>query len=201
MLLEFILNYVIPIFLGYILADLIMGIYHWLKDTYFGPFTPIIGKKFIWGSRLHHVRPRYVLEFSDKHLFIDSALWTLIWMGPLFMLRGTTCFMLSLFFIISFNDVVHKYAHMYDHERPVWASVLQRMGIFQSHDEHHLHHIEPHNINYCPITPYVNFFLEKINFWRKLESIIEVYLGIKARKREYDFMEDPGYPAGIKFLP
>lgn len=178
-----------------------MGIYHWLKDTYLGPFTPIIGAKFIWGSRLHHVRPRYVLEFSDWDLLCDSSLWTLIWMAPLLILTNFSNFMLSLFFTISINDIVHKYAHMYDNERPLWASILQKMYIFQSHDEHHAHHIEPHDINYCPISPYVNIVLEKINFWRNLELLVEKFLGVNPRAREYDFIEDPSYPAGIKFLP
>ncbi|XWV25700.1 putative transmembrane protein [Tupanvirus soda lake] len=194
-------NYLLYIFFAYILADLLTGIFHWFKDTYFGPFTPIIGKTLIWGSRLHHIRPRYVIEFTDWDLFWSSAKWTLIWMGPLFCFTGFTVFMVTLFLMIALNDVIHKYAHMVDNERPAWASFMQKIYIFQSHDEHHLHHIVPHEINYCPITPYVNIILEKFNVWRRTENIIEKYLGIKPRNKEYDFVEDIHYPAGIKFLP
>ncbi|AQN68567.1 putative ubiquitin-conjugating enzyme E2 [Saudi moumouvirus] len=185
---------------GYLFGDFIMGIYHWVKDTYFSPFTPIIGSTFIWGSRLHHVRPRHVLESNDLDLFWDSGKWTLIWMLPVFYIIGINPFTLSLFLTISINDIVHKYAHAYDNERPQWATFLQNINIFQSHDEHHLHHIAPHEINYCPITPFVNPILEKINFWRKLEQYIENHLGVKPRAKEYDFIEDSNYPAGIKFL-
>lgn len=185
---------------GYLLGDFIMGFYHWIKDTYFGPFTPIIGKLMIWNSRLHHIRPRYVIEFSDKELFLDSAKWTATWMIPLMYFMGISPFMISLFLVISLNDVIHKYAHMLDHERPLWATILQKIYIFQSHDEHHHHHVEPHTVNYCPITPFVNFILEPINFWRRLENMIEKYTGTKPRAIEYDFVEDPNYPAGIKFL-
>lgn len=197
------MNILYEIIVGYLLADFIMGIYHWVKDTYFSPFTPIIGKTFIWSSRLHHVRPRYVVEFSDWNLFIDSAMWTLSWIIPLFYLLGGShiAFMLSLFFTISINDIVHKYAHMFDHERPSWATFLQNIYVFQSHDEHHAHHVHPHEINYCPISPFVNIILEKINFWRKIEYVIKKYLGIIPREQEYDFIEDPTYAAGIKFLP
>lgn len=201
MILEFIYDYLIKIIFGYLLADFIMGIYHWIKDTYFGPFTPFIGKKFIWMSRLHHIRPRYIFEFSDKDMFLDSGKWTLLWMGPLFYFIGLTPFLISLFLTISLNDIIHKYSHMLDHERPQWATFMQNMYIFQSHDEHHLHHIYPHEINYCPITPYVNSVLEKIIFWKKIENIIDHYTGIKPRGKEYDFIEDPNYPAGVKFLP
>ena len=177
-----------------------MGIYHWIKDTYFSPFTPIIGKTFIWGSRLHHVRPRHVLESSDWDIFSESAKWTLIWMGPLFYLFGFNYFLTTLFGMISLNDVVHKYSHMLDHERPILPTILQKIGLIQSHEEHHHHHIAPHEINYCPVTPYVNVVLEKINFWRNIEFYIEEFTGIKPRAKEYDFVEDETYPAGVKFI-
>lgn len=191
----------LEIIVGYLCADFIMGIYHWIKDTYFSPFTPIIGQLFIWNSRLHHVRPRYVTEFSDFQLFYSSAKWTLLWMMPLFYLLGTNLFMLTLFSFISLNDVIHKYAHMLDHERPKWISILQNMHILQSYDEHHLHHQLPHDKNYCPITPYMNIILEQICFWRWLEDIIELVFQIKPRDHEVDFIEEDGYPANIKFIP
>ena len=191
---------IVSVILGYLLADFIVGIYHWFKDSYFTPHTPIIGKRLIWGSRLHHIRPRYVIEFSDHELFLSSAKWTLLWMGPLFYLLGFNVFLVILFLTISLNDVIHKYAHMSDQERPAWTSFLQRKNIFQSHDEHHLHHISPHEINYCPITPYVNVVLEKINFWKKLEKIVKQITGVDARSKITEFVEDEKYPAGIRFL-
>lgn len=186
--------------LGYILADVIMGIYHWIKDTYFGPFTPIIGKLFVWGSRLHHIRPKYVTEFLDRDLFFDSAKWTALWIGPLIYYLGFNPFLISLFTIIAINDIIHKYAHMSDQKRPYWASFLQKIYIFQSRDEHHLHHTYPYTTHYCPITPFVNVIFEKIQLWRKIEGYIEKYFGIKAREKEYDFIDNLNYPAGIKFI-
>lgn len=200
-MIEFIYNYILQIIIGYLLADFFMGIFHWIKDTYFGPFTPIIGKTLIWSSRLHHIRPRYVIEFSNWKLFYSSAKWTLLWIGPLFYFIGINTFMITLFLMISLNDVIHKYAHMMDYERPLWATIMQKLYIFQSHEEHHLHHISPHEINYCPITPYLNTILERLNFWKKMEYLIEYFIGVKARAKEYDFIEDNNYPAGIKFLP
>lgn len=201
MFFEFLFDYLIKFIMGYLMADLIMGIYHWIKDTYFNPYTPVIGKTFIWGSRLHHIRPRYVIEFSDWNLFQNSAKWTLLWMGPLFYFTGLTVFTISLFLMISLNDVIHKYSHMFDHERPNWATFFQKIYFFQSHDEHHLHHIVPHEINYCPITPYVNVVLEKINFWKKMENLIYKCTGVEPRISTNDFVEDSNYPAGVKFVP
>ena len=196
-----IFNFFLQCILGYFAADIIMGIYHWIKDTYFGPFTPIIGKLFVWGSRLHHVRPKYVTEFSNKDLFLDSSKWVALWIIPLACLIGLNFFLISLFIILSSNDVIHKYAHMSDQERPNWINFLQKIYIFQSHDEHHLHHTYPYITHYCPITPFFNAIFEKIQMWRKLEEYIEKYFGVKSREKEYDFIEDNSYPAGIKFIP
>ena len=195
------MNVIFEIIIGYLIADFIMGIYHWIKDTYFGPFSPIIGETFIWGSRLHHIRPRYVIEFSDWQLFKSSAIWTFLWMAPLFYLFGRSVWLMSIYLTISLNDVVHKYSHMYDHERPLFMTILQKSYLIQSHDEHHAHHIEPHTANYCPISPFLNLFLERINFWRNLENLIEFTTGYKPRAREYDFVENENYPAGVEFLP
>lgn len=186
--------------LGYLLADIIMGVYHWIKDTYFSPFTPIIGKLFVWASRLHHLRPKYVTEFTSIDLFLNSAKWVVLWIGPLVYYFGLNIFLMSLFLMLSVNDVIHKYAHMTDKERPQWASFLQKIYIFQSHDEHHLHHTYPYITHYCPISPFINIIFEKIQLWRKMEKCIEKYLGVKAREKEYDFIENTDYPAGIKFI-
>lgn len=188
------------IFFGYLFADFLVGIYHWVKDSYFSPHTPIIGKTFIWNSRLHHVKPRYVVQFPDWNLFKDSAKWTLIWMAPWFIFGGFTLFNLSLFLTISMNDIVHKYAHTLDNERPKWVWFLQTMRVFQTHDEHHSHHIEPHEVNYCPISSLVNPILEKINFWKRLENIVEKIFKVKPRARQDLFVEDASYPGGIKFV-
>jgi hypothetical protein len=201
MIFEFICEWLIKIIAGYLLADFMMGIFHWIKDTYFSPFTPIIGKHFIWGSRLHHIRPRHILEFRDWDLFCDSAKWTLLWVVPLSYFIGPSIFIASLFLTISANDVIHKYAHMVDEERPQWATLMQKLYLCQSYGEHRLHHIYPHEINYCPMSPFLNITMERIDFWRRLEDIIENYLGVKPREKEYDFVEDINYPGGIKFLP
>lgn len=193
--------YFISISIAYLLGDFLMGFFHWLKDTYFTPFTPIIGKRLIWDSRLHHIRPHYVTEFTNWQLFKGSASWAIIWMLPLCYLISINTFMVTLFLTIGINDVVHKYAHLSDEERPKWASFLQNIHVFQSHDEHHLHHVAPHEICYCPITPFLNTFLENIDFWRNLEANVEKVSGIKPRAKKDEYVENSNYAGGVMFLP
>uniref|UniRef100_A0A6C0LUR2 Lipid desaturase domain-containing protein n=1 Tax=viral metagenome TaxID=1070528 RepID=A0A6C0LUR2_9ZZZZ len=121
-------------------------------------------------------------------------------MGPLLYMSELNTFMMSLFLTISLNDVIHKYAHMTDHDRPKLATFMQKIYIFQSYNEHHLHHIYPHEMNYCPVSPYLNIMLEYVNFWRFFERIIEKYLGIYPRVKLDKYVEDVNYLAGIKFV-
>ena len=194
------INYFIQFITAYLLSDFIMGVYHWIKDTYFSPFTPIIGKKFIWSSRLHHIKPRYILEIPNHKIITDSAMWTAIWMIPCMWFTGLNIFWCTLFSLISLNDVIHKYAHMLDNERPQLITLLQRIKILQTHEEHHVHHTAPHIKNYCPITPYANYPLEKLIFWRNLENLIEYLTSTKPRAYEEAHVEDMLYPAHIKFI-
>lgn len=195
----FLLIKLIDIILGYLLADFIIGIIHWFKDTYFSPFTPLIGKTLIWGSRLHHIRPKHILEYSNITLIWDSAKWFLLWYLPLIWFLGINVFNVSLFIIMSLNDVIHKYAHMRNN-KPIIIDFLQKNYIIQSSREHHQHHISPHEMNYCPITPYMNTILESINFWRFIENIVEHITGVSPRSKVFDYIEDLTYPGGIKFV-
>lgn len=181
---------------AYFISDLIIGIYHWFKDTYFTPLTPIIGKKFIWNSRLHHIKPLYITTFNNLNIFINSALWS-IWIIPL-IFYFNSIFILTLFFIISVNDIIHKYSHL--QSQPYLIKLLQDFKIIQSYNEHHIHHIFPHITNYCPITPYLNIILEYINFWRILENIIFILFKIKPRSYTNNYITNINFPASIQFI-
>jgi len=185
---------------GYLTADFIMGVFHWFKDSYFTPHTPFIGKHLIWGSRLHHIKPRYVIEISDFKLFFDSSIWSLIWVIPMLLIFGLNIYLGTMIIFVFLNDVIHKYSHMTDKERPKWITFLQKSYFLQSHAEHHLHHISPHEDHYCPITPFVNIILEKIKFWRKLENYILRNFQVSPRATIDHYVDDLSYPGGIKFI-
>lgn len=197
---DIIFDWLFKIFFGYVVADFMIGIFHWIKDTYFNPHTPILGGIFIWQSRLHHIKPQYITTLDDYDIMISSAKWASLWAIPLFYYVEFSLFTLSLFLTVALNDVIHKYSHLSDDDRPEWATFLQNICIFQSPEEHNIHHKYPHTTHYCPISPFVNYFLEKYNFWRKLEYFIETKFGIIPRNYENEFVENKRYPGEIKFL-
>lgn len=44
-----------------------------------------------------------------------------------------------------------------------------------------MHHSDPKNTYYCPITNFVNPALERIDFWTRLEAVIERLTGVTHR--------------------
>lgn len=184
--------------LGYLAADFVMGVYHWVKDTYFYPLDPVIGENFIWGSRLHHIDQTHFTKNSDANIIKDSTIWTLPLALPCFFLFGVTPFTISMFSFVCINDVIHKYMHTDD--IPWWAIKMQNCGIFQTKIDHDKHHQFPHIVYYCPISPYLNPILESINFWRGLENIVKSLLKIEPREKKNEYVIDDKYPGGIKFI-
>ena len=191
--------YIIQIIFAFYIADFLIGLTHWFKDSYLSPHTPFLGKYFIWGSRLHHYRPRYLVECPNHKIFLESGLWTLLWMIPVFYIFFNL-FTIMLFFFLSINDILHKYAHTIDNETPKFFVLLQKSRIIQNYEHHNQHHNEPYNSNYCAMSPVLNPILEKIGLWKYLENNIEKYFGVRARDNIPDYVYDNKLPGKLKFI-
>lgn len=195
-----IISCITDLILAYFLSDFLVGMFHWIKDSYFTPFTPFIGKYFIWNSRLHHIKPQHITNFDDITIMHNSAKWTFLWLGPLIFINGISLFKTLLFLFISANDIIHKYAHMNETEIPRLIYFLQKYGIIQNYTQHHRHHIPPYNVDYCPITPHLNPVFEYFDFWRKLELIIYNICGYHARDVTDIYIESVENDGGILFV-
>ena len=79
------------------------------------------------------------------------------------------------------NNQTHKWAHTH-RGLPGWIKWLQKMHIVLPIEHHHIHHQPPHMIKYCIITGWANYPLDFIDFWRKLEWLIESITGWKPRQ-------------------
>jgi hypothetical protein len=60
--------FAVSVVAGYIKADLISGIVHWLADRYGTETTPILGANFIRPFREHHFDPKAIV----RHGFIET---------------------------------------------------------------------------------------------------------------------------------
>ncbi|HTJ79051.1 MAG TPA: fatty acid desaturase CarF family protein [Rariglobus sp.] len=154
------------------LADFAAGIIHWAEDAYFTEDTPVLGRLLIRPNIVHHHYPR----FFTRYTWLQSS-WDLLVVGIVVLAAAWTFNVLTwqvwLFVIVSVNaNEVHKWSHRTRKENGPVISKLQDWRILQTPNQHALHHTDPKNTHYCPVTNMVNPVLEKLHFWTGLEWII-----------------------------
>lgn len=186
------LGIVYQVIIGFLLADIITGSFHWFEDTYLDycvdlPFIGDIAKD----NELHHYFPRSMLAYS-YYDNVTVSLPAIIIMLIIIYLVDKSLFVKYPYLIATFSlvacvaNIIHKFSHMRDCEKSWGLNLLQKSGILASGEHHKLHH-KLSTEKYCVITEFNNFYLDRLYFWRGLESIIYALTGIKPnRKMGYD---------------
>lgn len=163
------------------LADFIAGAIHWAEDAYFTEDTPVIGPLFIRPNIVHHHYPRFFTHLtwwqsSWDLVLVSAGLLLIAW--PL----GFLSWQLGLFVLLSMNaNEIHKWSHRTRKENGRLISALQDWHILQTPRHHGVHHSDPKNTYYCPITNFVNPVLEHVDFWTRIEAVIERLTGVSHR--------------------
>lgn len=183
------------------LADFVAGIVHWLEDAYGSEDTPVVGPLLIKPNIVHHHFPRHFTKLS----WWQSS-WDLLIPGALLLSAGAWWGFLSwqlwLFVVLSVNaNQVHKWAHRTRKENGPIVSFFQDIRVLQTPHQHALHHTDPKNTYYCPITNVLNPVLEKIQFWPRMEHIIERVTGIKHRQDSSNRGAGPGPEWLVEYRP
>ncbi|XP_075672305.1 fatty acid desaturase 4, chloroplastic-like [Castanea sativa] len=148
---------------GYVLADLMTGVYHWGIDNYGSDSTPIFGSQ-IDAFQRHHKWPWIITrtEFANlSHVLARAVTFTVLPMvfasnDPIFhafVAVCSGCIMFSLQF--------HAWAHITKSQLPPLVNALQDMGLLVSRSKHANHHRPPYNNNYCMVSGVWNEFLGK----------------------------------------
>lgn len=168
---------VAALLLGYLLADLLSGLVHWLFDTWWSETTPLVGQAFVRPFREHHTDPANI----TKHDWIETngnnglgALPILIagCLLPVATTRGlfVTTLLLSVALGLLATNQFHKWAHQNDPGRVV--ALLQRWHLILPAKHHKLHHTSPHNTHYCVTTGWLNPLLAATGAFQRLERWI-----------------------------
>lgn len=175
-----------------LLADFVAGVVHWLEDAYGTEDTPLVGPLLIRPNIVHHHFPRYFTKLSWWQSSGDLLL-----LGTLLVAAGWWWGFLSwqlwLFVVISVNaNQVHKWAHRTRAENGPVISFFQDIHVLQTPRHHALHHTDPKNTFYCPITNLVNPVLERVQFWPRLEAVVARVTGIEHRQDTSNRGAGPG---------
>ena len=166
-----------------LLADFVSGAVHWAEDVY-ARFKPVRKLPLIntiaLENDLHHRRPR---DFLSRSWWASS--WDLALLGAIILLAACVMDRMSaavlVFVVLAVNgNQFHKWAHRNPRENPWIVTRLQRLYVLQTPRHHGRHHQGEKNSHYCVVTNFLNPLLEEVNFWRRLERLVERVRGPRA---------------------
>lgn len=167
--------------LGYVLADLISGLVHFLGDTFGSKNTPIVGAAFIEPFRYHHIDP----EDITKHGFVETNGHNCLVSIPILMIMthillkyvatsalagfalATSYFLVLGVFL---TNQFHKWAHT--PTPPRFIQFLQHHRIILSPNHHRIHHTSPFTRYFCITTGWLNSLLDSLNFFPLTKSLL-----------------------------
>jgi ubiquitin-conjugating enzyme E2 variant len=180
-------------FLGLVmLADFLAGVVHWLEDAYGTEDTPVVGPLVIRPNIVHHHFPRFFTRLTWWESSWELALLGAATVGAAWWF-GALSWQVWVFVAISVNaNQVHKWSHRTRAENGPVISFFQDIRVLQTPHHHALHHTDPKNTFYCPVTNLVNPLLERIQFWPRLEAVIERTTGLRHRDDTSNRGQGPG---------
>lgn len=188
--------------MGYILADLLSGIYHWGIDNYGDASTPVFGPQ-IDAFQGHHKWPWTITrrQFANNlHALARSVTFAvvpleLVFHDPTFHGFASVCS-----FCIMFSQQFHAWAHGTKSKLPPLVVALQEAGLLVSRSQHAAHHRPPYNNNYCIVNGVWNRFLDQHKVFEALEMILYFKLGVRPRswsEPTSDWTEETEVPSQI----
>lgn len=176
-------------FAGYVAADFLSGVVHWLFDTWGSVDTPVLGRSFIRPFREHHADAMSItrhdfIETNGNNCFASVP----VLMGACFISLDTdlgvfaTAFVLFLSLGVFATNQFHKWAHMENPGR--FVRRLQRWHLILPSEHHRVHHSAPYATHYCITTGWLNSALRATDFYRRMERVITMVTGAEPRDDE-----------------
>lgn len=160
--------------LGWLIADLFSGIFHWWEDRVGNEAMPIIGPEVVAPNRLHHIEPLVFARGNlwsrlrrNAPLFLMVALVSGLWLG----LAGFSVMWATATIGGVIVNEVHRFAHMPTVCGPI-VRTFQEIGLLQSPKHHAGHHRAPSDTRYCILTDWLNPVLDRLRIWEGLEACL-----------------------------
>ncbi|KAH7546690.1 hypothetical protein FEM48_Zijuj01G0228400 [Ziziphus jujuba var. spinosa] len=191
---------ILAAFIGYVLADLVSGFYHWGIDNYGTTSTPFFGPQ-IKAFQVHHKLPLAItrLQFANNlHALARAMAFTLLPFN-LFCDDSTVLGFVGVCSgCIMFTQQIHAWAHGPKTRLPPLVVALQDLGLLISRSQHAPHHRPPYNNNYCVVNGVWNEFLDKHKVFEALELVVFLKLGVRPRSWDEpnsDWIEETDNPS------
>lgn len=174
------------ILIAWLLADFITGIVHWIEDRYMDATHSLeFARGIATDNILHHDEPAAMCKNTPWENMRSAAVFAwpagfAAWYcgAPLWLWLGLT--------FSAFGNLIHRFAHLPKRDVPRIIRAMQELGLFISAKHHATHHYAMGNKTskananaaYCPMTDWVNPFIDRLRLWKWLEWALS-WIGIK----------------------
>ncbi len=167
------LLFVPQLLLGWLLADLLSGVLHWIEGR-FGPgrqHWPVLGRLIFTPNLIHHAAPTEFLQagFFDRNWTTWAAVAPIA--TVLLLVFGSQPWIWSAAIGGMMANEIHAWAHRKT-MAPGWALRLQATGMLQSPRHHAVHHVPDHRRHYCIISDWLNPMLDHFEVWHQAERLL-----------------------------
>ncbi|XP_060188539.1 fatty acid desaturase 4-like 1, chloroplastic [Lycium barbarum] len=170
-------------FIGYVLSDLVSGIFHWAIDNYGSAKTPVFGR-LIDAFQDHHQWPWSTTRYQfakNLHEHARAVTFTVLPINLLCNNPTILAFVGVLSGCLMFSLQIHSWAHGTKSELPSIVLALQDAGIILSRSNHAAHHRPPYNNSYCTVSGLWNQYLDRYKFFELPEMIFFYKFGVRPR--------------------
>jgi hypothetical protein len=173
------------VFIGFISADIVSGIVHFIGDNFGNETTPFFGSNFIRPFREHHVNPKSITEHDFFEVNGSNCFVSLFVLLPFYYqleISSYKAFLLAVFIIslllfIFLTNQIHKWAHQ--DKPPVFIKKMQQAGIILSPVHHSVHHTSPYDKYYCITCGWANPIIEYTGVFKAIVFLKNKIIGNK----------------------
>lgn len=167
---------------GALVADFVTAAAHWFEDTYL-PYTtePGLLGDIARDNEMHHFVPFSIATGSWWDTMKLS--WALLAVVGVLVVGSVPAwasrhrwFLVTVAVVMGTSNLVHRFQHERECNRPAVVSVLQAAGVLCSRGQHAVHHREP-TVKYGVVLGFTNSVYDTLGVWRLLETAMYVMTG------------------------
>jgi hypothetical protein len=187
-------NLAIDIVIALMVADFVGALIHWFEDTYTynQPLPSVLGK-IAKDNKVHHHHPHIIVSESywqnSRYNVIGSVIVCILAASAHQLMFTTTLPVRRLVLTgaaMSMVNLVHRFSHEKDSERPAVITWLQSWLLVSS-DEHSQHHSMEQRNTFSVFLKGTNSIYDSLGIWRIAEGIIAVTTGLNPLQKPRTF--------------